>query len=478
MTPRGVARKDLVSWRMLLVSLALSVALGITATQPQYRSFALVAAGLVALLGLFFEAPELALLAFVVLRPIVDAFVYLSLGGFSVGEAWGIGLIAASVVYLLSRRSIRMPTAPVALLVTYVTLTFVRPSLSVALTTGLKLLLWVLLAAVVEQIAMTRKGQELVLTAMCGSAIVLLSVIALVASQGQFGSAYYFSRTAGLDAAPHALTSLAVLTLPFILAQILAGIRPRLSFLLVGLLSLGIVESFVRSGYLALLAVLGGYLFASLRVTSLRAKGGLLVIVGALGFAGYRAQASIVTRLADLPLVGNLVGSGSTTSPGAAGSGRWGLWKELFARGTDTLSHIVVGRGAGASFHLSAQAFGESLGSHNDFLEFFIAGGAILLTAYVSFLAWIAFSVTRLTGDPRQSTVVRSFSILALGSLLGYVFLSLTNGIALAAGGTVMAVFVGLTRGMSTTPGETVLDLPDTVHSSRRSRSLRTQTEP
>jgi O-antigen ligase len=139
------------------------------------------------------------------------------------------------------------------------------------------------------------------------------------------------------------------------------------------------------------------------------------------------------------------------------------FWQLLLAKGTDSVSHFLFGRGAGATFQIGAEDLGASLWAHNDFVELFITGGVILAGAYVILLGWIFATIVQLRRDPGQSRKVRSFCSLAFGALAGYVLISSTDGVIMAAGGVVMAAFVGLIGGMRQTPGSTFLDHSDTA---------------
>ena len=443
--------------RIVLVAVVLAVVLGVAASRPELRNVAVAAAVFLALVGVILEAPEYSLLAFLVARPVVDAYVYTSVGGLTLGQVWGMGLLGTILVYFAARRRVGLPSPLAALLLAYLGLTLVRPEFGVAVDSGFKLASWLLLAVAVERICATRHGQKAILTTMWVSAISLLLVTMIALAQGRYGAAYYgLSETSGGYSRPHALASLAVLVLPFILMYIVAGLRVRLSALVACLLVLGIIASFVRSAYLAALAVLGAYVMVAMRMTAVRARVSILVIGGVLVFAAIWFQNNILARLSDLPIVHSLVG-GQLEHGG--GSGRVQFERDLLVAGTDSLPHILIGRGAGASVRMLSQTYGLAIWSHNDFLEFFITGGLVLLCAYVVFLAWVLVSLVRLYRDTRQSPGVHVCSIIMIGGYAGYVVLSVANGIALAAGAAVMAVLIGLTRGMLQTPGDTALDV-------------------
>jgi hypothetical protein len=436
----------------------IAVIIGVAAGFQQAEMIAVALALLVVLVGFFLEAPEVSLLAFVVVRPAVDAFVFTSIAGFTLGQVWGIGLLAATIVYLATHRDVRFPAPLVAFLLAYVALTLVRPQLSVALDSALKLASWLLLAVALERIARSRRGQDAILTALWASALCLLGVIAFVIAEGRYGAAYYaYTDTTGNTASrPHALASLAVLIMPFVLAQIIAGRRTRLSLVVAGLLGLGIVLSFVRSAYLALAMVLAAFVYAGLHSKALRVRLSLVGMAAAMGFAVYFLWGAIVGRLADLPVIGSLLGAPPSAS---TGSGRAAFWMGLLRTGADSAKHILIGRGAGASAVINDAQFGIPIGSHNDFLEFFVTGGVILLGMYLAFLIWILAKMIRLYMDSRQSPTVHLCSVLLIGSFCGYVILAITNGITLAAGSVVMATIVGMTQGMLQTPGDTAFDL-------------------
>ncbi len=390
----------------------------------------------------------------------VDAYVYTSVGGLTLGQAWGLGLLGTIGVFFVVRRGAGLPAPPAALLIAYLGLTLVRPQMGVALDSALKLGSWLLLAVAVERMSSTRRGQKAILNSMWISALLLIVVTAIAIAGGRYGAAYYgVTQTSTGYSRPHALASLAVLVLPFILMYVVAGRRVRSSALLGGLLTVGIIASFVRTAYLALIVVMFAYVITAVRMRAARARISILVIGGMLTLAAISFRDTILARLSDLPLIHDLIG-GQLVNGG--GSGRVEFEKDLLVAGTDSLWHILVGRGAGASVQLLNQAYNDPIWSHNDFLEFFVTGGLVLFLAYVAFLAWVLFSFLRLYRDKRQSPDVHACAIIMLGGLLGYCVLSVANGIALAAGATVMAVLIGLARGMLATPGGSALDADPT----------------
>jgi hypothetical protein len=452
----AVARANIFKYVLFAAVACFSGTLGVAAGLPRLQILAIAAAAIIVVLGVFSEAPELLLLAFLVVRPAVDGFVFTSIAGFTLGQVWGVCLVAATVVYLGTRPDVHFPAPLTAFLVAYVALTFTRPQLSVAADSALKLASWLLLAVAIERIARSRRGQNAILTAIWASACCLLGVIAVVAAQGKYGSAYYkLSDTTATYLRPHTLAQLAVLILPFVLMHVIIGRRIRLSIIVAGFLGLGVLLSLVRTAYLAVAMILAAYVFVGLRTKALRVRLSLVAISIAVGFTLYFFWGTIARRLTDLPLIGSFFG---TSTSGTTASGRLTFWRDLLTAGSDNLQHTLLGRGAGASAVLNQELFGIPIGSHNDFIEFFVTGGILLLGVYLAFLFWILSTMIRLYRDSRQSTAVHLCSILLIGAFFGYIAIAATDGITLAAGSVVMAVIVGITQGMLQTPGDTAMD--------------------
>ena len=282
-----MTRANVFTYATLAGACAIAAVLGVIAGIQQAQVVAVALAVLIVLVGVFIDAPQLTLLAFLVVRPPVDAFVYTSIAGLTLGQVWGVCLLAATVVYLATQRDVRFPAPLVAFLIAYVGLTFVRPQLSVALDSALKLASWLLLAVVVEHIARSRRGQDAILAAIRASTVCLLVVIAILVAEGRYGSAYYANSATSEYLRPHALAQLAVLVMPFVLAQIIVGHRTRLSIVVSGLLGVGILLSLVRTAYLAVTMILAAYVFVGLRIKALRVRLSLAAMSVGIGFALY-----------------------------------------------------------------------------------------------------------------------------------------------------------------------------------------------
>src|SRR5665647_2140747 len=96
--------------RIVLVAVVLAVILGVAASRPELQNVAVAAAVFLALVGVILEAPEYSLLAFLVARPVVDAYVYTSVAGLTLGQLWGMGLLGTLFVYFAARRRAGLPT--------------------------------------------------------------------------------------------------------------------------------------------------------------------------------------------------------------------------------------------------------------------------------------------------------------------------------------------------------------------------------
>ena len=146
-----VADKITFTHRAVLAAVAIAVIFGLAASRPGLQNVALAAAVCLALVVLALEAPDYALLGFIAARPVVDAYVYTSVGGLTLGQVWGIGVLGTIAVYFVGRRRVGLPIPLAALLLAYLGLTLVRPVFSVAIDSGLKLASWLLLAVAVER---------------------------------------------------------------------------------------------------------------------------------------------------------------------------------------------------------------------------------------------------------------------------------------------------------------------------------------
>ena len=153
----------------------------------------------------------------------VNALADTSVGGLTIGQVWGMGLITAMAVYFVSRRPVKVPVAPATLLLVYLSLTLVSPELRVALDTSLKL--GSLAAACRRSRARRRdrRGQEAIVQTMWAAAFCSIVAMALMMAQGRYGAAYYgLTQTTESVTTPHEIASYVVLLLPFILAPMLA----------------------------------------------------------------------------------------------------------------------------------------------------------------------------------------------------------------------------------------------------------------
>jgi O-antigen ligase len=139
-------------------------------------------------------------------------------------------------------------------------------------------------------------------------------------------------------------------------------------------------------------------------------------------------------------------------------SGRVSFWRPVL---DGTLAHplsILVGHGPTYSITVIQQALNEAIWSHNDFVDLFGTGGAILLIAYVGLVVWLFRSAIALARDPAQSERARDIGWLAVLVCGTFVVIAMFNDAVFASPTVAVGVLIGLARGMSRTPGTTFVD--------------------
>jgi O-antigen ligase len=436
---------------MLSVALGLAISRGGVLAVP-------VAAVLLLYVALLVSLPSLALLSYAATRPMVEPWVEVQVGGLSLGELWGAGMLLTILGYLVlvrARVATRAPTfaIPIWFLVVYPILTFARPGFGTALEYELKAASWLLLALAVERCARTRVGQRQIATAGYVMAILLVASIGLAMAEKRYGAAYYSGQFSGSGQSPHGLISLAVLVLPFALIAVLRCRWVVVSSLIVAALSIEVLLSYVRTGYLSLAVILVGYGVTAFRRGGTPVVTSAFVAVMAIAVTVLIVGQEIVVRLSDLQYLG---AGGSEQAQ--AGTGRIGFWTTVVHNAFDSVPAFLVGGGAGESIALIHKATGEAAWSHNDFIDFVATGGIVLLLAYLALLGWAYASLWRLRRDPVQSAAVHDFAAIGLATCVAFTTLSVFNGIALSQLALPFALLLGLGRGMYATPGRTFLD--------------------
>jgi hypothetical protein len=420
----------------------------------------LAVASLLVLYGMLLLArPTLGLLAYVAVRPAFEPWVRTELAGASLGELWGAGLLVSVLAYLTLTPAPARPaqpryTVPFAFLATYLALTLWRANAGFAVTSTIKAASWILLALAAERIARTASGQRRVLVAGCVMATLTLGAIALAIARDQYGAAYYIDDSfAGGSQTVHGYVGLAVLVLPLLLVALLQNRRTVLTSLVVAGLCIGIVMSYVRTGYVALAVVIAGFTALGMRrrrpYILVSAAVGTVAIVVTFAVLGDAASG----RLNDLA---NLTGAGAGAAQDA-GSGRIGFWTAITQTTFDSVPLLLIGGGALASEDITTRVLADTAWAHNDFLEMLATGGLTLLLCYLALLAWLYRSFWLLARDPRQSQAARDVGVIGLLAAGAFTVVATFNGVVTTPVAA-FALLLGLARGMSATPGRTFLD--------------------
>ena len=436
--------------RLMAVGCLVAAALGVGLAFDETRVWVLVGLGVTALVIAVITQPALTVLAYAASRPLADLAVFVRVGPLTVGQWWGAGLIALMGAYWVlrpagSRPPTRASFAPLLFALLYALLTVWRPDAVFAVSNVVKLVSWLLLIPTVEDIATNAQGQRWVLFAGGAASVVLLGVVAFSVATDRYGAAYYAGTLLDVGQGPHGLASIAVMDLSFVL--LLGVLRPGrwLPLVLTALLGVAVALSFVRTTFLAYCVVLAVFLVWSLRGRGMRSVLTATAAVAALGTTIYVLQDQVVGRLSDLRFIGS--GGGSQVW---AGGGRVGIWLAVLAGSTDSAAHLVYGLGAGSSFALVYTAMGASVWAHNDFLEFLVTGGVLLLGGYLVLVAWMWRSMGAF---PKEDSASRGVSWIGHAAVLAFVFMAFFNGIAFYQASVMMGMLVGLYRGFAATEG-------------------------
>ena len=360
--------------------------IGVGAASWAAPKMLLLSLAVAAVVALYLRSRIYALMLFVIVRPLVDAFGgNFSEVGLSAGSWWAVGvtMMAAIVLTQESRaRSLNLPprVLPVfGLGAAYLVIIVFYPGGRPFVAGLFALASWTLLCLAVAALCESREKQLTVVRCVDGAAIVLSASVLMLVLRNQYGALYYSAdswRTWNADtmALPHSYALFAALLMPIMLAQVHAHYHAKLAAALSVLLSLVVLLSYVRSAYFALFLVWVVFVAQALRLSPLRVRlTAAFVTIGA-AVAGYMSRAEILQRMDNLLL---LRASGGAAN--MAGSNRWGWWRELARGSTDTSAHLLLGQGAGGSRRILMEQVGLAVWSHNDFLEFLVSGGVVLL---------------------------------------------------------------------------------------------------
>ncbi len=437
------------------------VLVGTLAASPATRDLAILGSVVLAYAALFIWRPAVALLAYVALRPLVDAFVFQEFHGYTLGELWGFGMVVSACLFLVLENAdkehrLRLPAVPLAFLVVFLVLTVVRGDVMTAVSGWTKVASWILVMLAAEQISRDRRGQLMCWWAGIAMGATLVLSVGVMIAQNRYGAAFYGDPLRSVSGQlPHPLAIGAVLLMPFALAGALLAGRRIMSLAVGAGLMAAIILSYVRT------ALIGGaiILFALLAVTA-KSKGkgrmaGAAIAVGVL-LAAYTVRDRIFARFADLTLL-----SSSGSAQGGAGSGRLTIWRTAVNAAFDGPLHTLIGRGAGGSEKVMETALGIFVGAQNDLLDFLLDGGLVLALCFIFLLLWMGAAPVHILRNRAQSANAKSLAILALGAVAAFFVMSMLNGIATYQPSVAIGLLIGMIRGVMVTPAGSFLDPVD-----------------
>lgn len=428
----------------------LSVVLGAMIAVPRLQFVPVGLAAVAGLISITIVAPRQVVLGLVIIRPIIDVFVRTEVGPISLGQAWSAALVLCVAIALVvdKREGSKGLTSfnPLWFALLYGLLTLPRPDAFDGLMNALRLVAWMLLLGYLSGVCVDVAGRRMVYRAGLALGFVASAVALVLTSQGLYGVGYYFSKdyyVASGVAGPHALSSVCVLALGFpLLGTLTRGDRTRWTPVLIALLVVGVVLSFVRTSLVALVALLGAYLVAT--VGTKRQFRSLLTvfILSAAGFVAlWFFQGLVLSRIMG---AGE---SGVSLSDPLAGSGRILVWRAVIAKSFSTFWGSIFGYGPNASFEAVRDSVGPSIWSHNDFLEILITGGLFLFIGYIVLAVWLWRAVGSSRTVAPDNHDVRSVVMLGRGMVAAYLILSFFNGILLGQASVVLACFAALLLG-------------------------------
>jgi O-antigen ligase len=413
------------------------------------------------LAGIGSQRPEYVVLCLVAVRPLVDLFVTVEIGGVSIGVAWGAALTTASAFHLLGskardrREHQAWRLTPLVFIACYALLVLPHGEYELALGNLVRLASWILLMLSVERMCRVASGQRMVLRTAYITVLLVVAVTAVLILEDRFGASYYsLVQSQESEQGPHQLAFSLSLGLVFVLVGLLAATsRTKGLIVLAVAMVLELILSFARTAWVGVLPVLLTYLALATWRQRLRSLLTVTLLVALALLLGVVSKPLVAGRLEDLPLIGD------TTSVNL-GSGRIGIWEAVLRDALSSWPSVLYGQGAGASRLITQHLVGTPLWAHNDFLELLLSGGLPLLLAYFALVFWMAKRTLRLATDLRQSEQARAFGWMTLAGLAGYVIMSVLNGAAFYQASILLALAIGLAHGMAAMPGLTVFDRP------------------
>ena len=457
------SRRGLIYFVVGAVFAVTGVVAGTLVAASSTRDLVVLLSVALAYAALFIWRPAVALLLYIALRPLVDAFVFQDFHGFTLGELWGFGMVVSACVYLVlesadKQHPLRLPAIPISFLLVFLVLTITRPGLMTAVSGWTKVASWVLVMLVAERISRDRRGQLLCWWAGLGMGATLVASVAVMIKQNRFGAAFYGDPLRDVSGQlPHPLAIGAVLLLPFALTGALLAGRRALSLAIAAGLMGAVILSYVRTALIGGVVILISLLAVTVKSRGKARAAGAAIAVCVI-LAGYLVRDRILARFADLTLL-----SSSGATQGGAGSGRLTIWRTAVQGAFDGVQHALIGRGAGGSEQVMEKALGIFVGAQNDVFDFLLDGGLVLAISFIVLLLWMGWNPVHTLRDPAQSSNVKSFAILTLGAVVAFFVMSMLNGIATYQPSVAIGLLIGLARGVMATPGDTFLDAGTTT---------------
>jgi len=454
--------------RMGVAVLAVFCGIGLGAVSLAAPSMLAICLAVAVVIGVCLRSRIHALMLLVIALPLVEAFGgTVSELGLSASSWWAVGVTLVAAIALTEKSQARSLSLsprilPVfGLIAAYLVAVVVERAFGgILYAAGLfSLLSWTLLCLAITASCDSRERQLTVVRCADAAAVVLSVAVFVLVLRNQYGALYYSadawkSWNPDTMTFPHEYALFAVLLIPIVLAQVHARYHPTLATVLSALLSLVVLLSYVRSAYLALFLMWAVFLaqaFSNTALLRVRLTAAVITTSGAIAL--YMSRFELLHRVNDLLLIGL-----SGDAANRAGSGRLGFWKELARRATDTNAHLLLGQGLGASRRILFQVMGLGIWAHNDFLEFLVAGGVLMLAIFCTLVGWMIWSTRPLAVDSRQSLPSRRFGVLAVAGTCSWILVAFTNGATFYHASVAVGVLVGLCRAMRVTPGATWMD--------------------
>lgn len=416
----------------------LSTAMALVCLYGDWRWTLICLAGLLFLFVVAVHGTPHAIMLLLVLRPVVDTFVYTPVGFLTLGQVWGT-ILAALMIYGLAVKQIAPPSlrkdAPLLVFLFLSLIALLRAPGLTGISDYIRFAVWLLLVPALGSGSHDAISGNTILR--CGRLLMLGSILAawLVLVLNRYGLAYY---TGGFDAenqGPHGISLLVVLSLVFVAS--FTGQALRKAAVIFAALG-GVLGSFVRSTSIAGIMVAAA---ATLILTpTKRARWYATVLFFSLVILviGMPYMPMFFNRFSNLALLW-------TPDYFEAGSGRVAIWSVYMS----TVQREgpwgwIVGLGADSVRRGVESKLGIAFFAHSDPLEFLVAGGLPFLISYLGVLLWLArwpLKATHAT-DP----MLRRFGQLATVAVIGYAVVSFLNGAFFYQASVALALSVAYCR--------------------------------